>query len=130
MRRRLFLGRIAAIIGMGVAAPVAQAVTQRHIELQRSPLAGFQYHQGEIVWSLLAVGSPVNLVREADNLYDARAVRVEWQGRKIGYVPRVDNAAVSQLLDRGESLSATITALALSENPWERIEFAVYLTVG
>lgn len=75
----------------------------------------------------MAVGSLVDLVREADNPYDARAVRVGWQGQKIGYVPRTDNAAISQLLDRGEPVSAMITALISSANPWERIGFAIYL---
>jgi len=26
------------------------------VELQRSPVAGFQYHQGETIWPLLTVG--------------------------------------------------------------------------
>jgi HIRAN domain len=67
-------------------------------------------------------------VREADNRYDARAVRVEWQGQKLGYVPRLDNASVSHLLDSGAAaLSAEITVLQASNNPWERIALAVYL---
>lgn len=127
MNRRLFLERFAAIIGMGVATPMAVAAPRRQIELQRSPVAGFQYHQGEAIWPALVVGAPVDLVREAGNIYDTRAVRVEWQGQKLGYVPRIDNAAVSQLLDRGEAVSAAITSLCMSANPWERIEFAVYL---
>lgn len=127
MRRRLFLERFFAIIGMGVAAPMATAAPRRRIELQRSPVAGFQYHQGEAVWPALVVGTPVDLVREADNPYDDRAVCVEWHGQKLGYVPRIDNAAVSQLLDRGQAVSAAITALSVSANPWDRIEFAVYL---
>ncbi len=127
MSRRLFLERVAALIGISIAAPAARAAVIRKVELHRSPVAGFQYHQGDAIWSLLAVGSIVDLVREADNPYDARAVRVEWQGQKLGYVPRIDNAAVSQLLDRCEAVSAAITGLSISANPWERIEFAVYL---
>lgn len=58
------------------------------------------------------------LVREADNRHDDRAARVEWQGHKLGYIPRLDNAAVSQLLDCGERLEAVIAGLAESGNPW------------
>ncbi len=89
--------------------------------LQLSPVAGFQYHHGETLWPQLAVGQPLQLVREADNRYDSRAVRVEWQGYKLGYIPRLDNSAVSQLLDRGERLEAVIARLAESGNPWERV---------
>ena len=89
--------------------------------MQHSPLAGFQYHNGEALWPQLAVGQTLQLVREADNHYDGRAVRVEWQGYKLGYIPRLDNAAVSQLLDRGEMLEAVIERMEESNNPWERI---------
>lgn len=129
MDRRAFIERIAALAGLGAAAPVVQAATAtQEIELQRSPVAGFQYHQGERVWPMLTLGAALELVREPANSFDARAVRVDWQGHKIGYVPRIDNAAVSQLLDRGQRLSARITALTASGNPWKRVEFAVFLT--
>lgn len=95
--------------------------------MQKSPVAGFQYHQGEAVWAQLGVGMRLDLVREADNVHDGRAVRVDWQGHKIGYLPRIDNAAVSQLLDRGERLATEIVALRTSRNPWDRVELAVFL---
>jgi hypothetical protein len=127
MSRRSFLERIAALVGTSIAAPVVHAAAIRTIELQRSPLAGFQYHRGETVWPLLAVGAALELVREPDNAYDSRAVRVDWQGQKLGYVPRIDNAAVSHLLDGGQAVSAEIVSLQPSDNPWERIELAVHL---
>jgi hypothetical protein len=127
MSRRLFLERVAALIGISIAVPAARAAVIRKVELQRSPVAGFQYHQGEAIWPLLMVGTSLSLVREPENPHDPRAVRIDWQGQKLGYMPRIDNAAASQLLDRGESVSAAITALNVSANPWERIEFAVYL---
>lgn len=50
MNRRLFIERIAALVGLGIAVPPVQASGLRRIELHRSPVAGFQYHQGEAVW--------------------------------------------------------------------------------
>lgn len=52
-------------------------------------------------------------------------MRVNWQGHKLGYVLRLDNTAVSQLLDRGGRLGAVIVKLAESSNPWDRIEVEV-----
>lgn len=127
MNRRLFLERIAALIGISVAAPVARAAAPRKVELQRSPVAGFQYHQGEAIWPLLTVGAFLSLVREPGNAHDPRAVRVDWQGQKLGYVPRIDNAAVSHLLDAGHALHAEIVTLRDSDNPWDRVEFAIFL---
>ncbi len=128
MSRRSFLGWIAALAGSSIAAPLAQATTIRTTELQRSPLAGFQYHRGEAVWPLLVVGAALDLVREPDNAHDSRAVRVDWQGQKLGYVPRIDNAAVSHLLDGGQAVTARIVTLRQSDNPWERVELAVHLS--
>ena len=127
MSRRLFLKRIAALVGLGAAAPVTQASPAQPIELQRSKLAGFQYHQGEVVWSMLTVGTALNLIREPDNRHDARAVRVDWQGHKLGYVPRIDNAAISHLLDNGRAVRAEIAVLQVSDDPWKRIQLAIFI---
>lgn len=127
MNRRLFLERIAALVGISVAAPAARAAASRRVELQRSPVAGFQYHQGEAIWPSLTVGALLSLVREPGNAHDPRAVRVDWQGQKLGYVPRIDNAAVSHLLDAGHVLHAEIVTLRDSDNPWDRVEFAIFL---
>jgi hypothetical protein len=127
MSRRLFLERVAALIGISIATPVACAAALRKVELQRSPVAGFQYHQGEAIWPLLMVGASLSLVREPGNAYDPRAIRVDWQGQKLGYVPRIDNAAASHLLDAGHVLHAEIVTLRDSDNPWNRVEFAIFL---
>ena len=128
MNRRLFIERIATLVGLGAVIPQAQAAGSRRIELQRSPVAGFQYHRGESVWSNLRAGDGVTLVREPNNAFDPRAVRIDWHGNKLGYVPRTDNAAVSHLLDHGHGVSAEIVSLKESDNPWDRIDFAVYLS--
>ena len=127
MSRRLFLERLAALVGVSITTPPALASVGRPIELQRSPVAGFQYHQGEAIWPLLMIGASLDLVREPENAYDQRAVRVDWRGQKLGYVPRIDNAAVSHLLDSGQRISAAIISLQESSNPWDRVEFAVHL---
>ena len=127
MNRRLFITRIAELLGIGLASPAARAETAPLVELQRSPVAGFQYHQGEALWPLLAVGATLALVREPKNAYDPRAVRIDWQGQKLGYLPRIDNAAVSHLLDNGQTLDATIVSLQASSDPWQRIAIAIRL---
>jgi hypothetical protein len=57
------------------------------------------------------------------------AVRVEWQGHKLGYAPRADNQALARFMDRGSQAEARITRLKKSRNPWQRIEFEVYLDI-
>ena len=97
--------------------------------VQRSPLAGSQYYAANAVWTRIRVGDRLTLVREADNRHDRRAVRVEWQGQQLGYVPRAENHAVSHALDAGERLEGRVLHLRDDPDPWRRVEFEVYLVL-
>lgn len=121
--------RLAWLLLAWVWAQPLYAQISAHILLQDSPLAGFQYHAGKTLWSQMQVGDALDLVREPDNPHDARAVRVEWQGRTIGYVPRRENAAVARLLDRGQALTARIVQLAEVRDPWSRVRFEILIPV-
>jgi hypothetical protein len=103
----------------------ARADTEAHILLQDSPLAGFQYHEGKKLWEDMKVGDALVLVREPDNPYDTKAIRVEWHGHKLGYVPRRENADIARLMDKGTRLEARISRLLESRDPWQRIRFEI-----
>lgn len=119
---------IPATSPVAASTPVTESV--RLIELQRSAVAGFQYYHGEMVWEFLREGDKLQLVAEPTNTHDARAVRVLWHGLQLGYVPRVDNAAICHLLKAGQTLQAQLMRRRDSDNPWDRLEFAVYLKVA
>src|SRR5258706_8360173 len=95
--------------------------------VQSSPLAGFRYGEAAAVMPELQHGASLDLVREEGNPHDPNAVRVEWRGRKLGYVPRRENAAIAWGLDRGTPLRARVSRLAEHPNPARRIEFEVYI---
>ena len=120
MNRRSFLSTLTALLGAGGASAAT-------LSLGGQSNTGFQYHDGETVWSQLRVADALQLIREAENVHDPRAVRVEWQGHILGYVPRLDNATISHLLDHQQNLLAYITALEESRNPWQRVTFSVHL---
>ena len=95
--------------------------------VQSSPLAGFRYGEGAEVWPLLREGYALDLVPEPGNPHDPDAVRVEWRGRKLGYVPRRQNAALAWGMQRGTPLRARLSRLGEHPNPARRIEFEVYI---
>ena len=72
------------------------------------------------------VGDALTLVREPDNLYDANAVSVEWNGHKLGYIPRKENEAVARQIDRANRLQARITKLHYYRNHRRKLEFEVF----
>lgn len=122
---------LAAALAVSLAAALPLAAQERspsvRLLVQSAPLAGFRYHAAGEVWSELRVGDSLELLREADNPHDANAVAVAWRGRKLGYVPRRDNAALAWGIDRGERLRARISRLSAHPNPARRIEFEVFI---
>lgn len=106
--------------GFACAQPTVRLV------VQSSALAGFRYHAAAEVWDELHVGDALAMARERDNPHDPHAVSLSWRGRKLGYVPRRENATLAWGLDRGEPLRARISRLAQHPNPARRIEFEVY----
>ena len=126
MKRRTFFQRLFGGLGLAAVNPIV-AAEDRSVLIQESPVAGFQFHSGDTVWSSLSVGDPLALMREPDNSHDTSAVAVYYQNHKLGYVPRGENSAIAQMLDRGERLEATIIKLSEGEDPWERIRFKISL---
>jgi D-sedoheptulose 7-phosphate isomerase len=80
--------------------------------VQSSPLAGFRYAEAAAVCRAQARRFARPGARSG-NPHDPNAVRVEWRGRKLGYVPRRQNAAIAWGLDRG-------TAAARAREPARR----------
>lgn len=121
------LGRGFLIAVLCCACSLQAARVTARILVQSSPLAGFQYYQGKELWEQMKIGDALALIREPDNAHDPLAVRVEWNGHKLGYVPRKENEAVARQLDRGNRLQARIVRLTRHRDPWKRIEFEVFL---
>jgi len=88
-------------------------------------IAGYQYHAGPSLEEELRVGEPLTLVREPENPHDPFAVRLDWQGRNLGYLPRNENAEIARLLDAGEALVASIAGIDREAEPWERVRVRV-----
>lgn len=120
-------GLVAVALFVCLSVASAQETAQVRILVQASPLAGFQFHDGKRLWTQLNVGDALELVREPDNPYDRHAVRVEWRGHKLGYVPRLENKAVARQLDYGNRLAARITRLTRHRDPWKRVELEIFL---
>lgn len=117
-----------ALLAFGfVIGGVGVSAQQVRILVQSSPLAGFQYHDGASLWPALKTGDPLTLRREPDNRHDANAIRIEWQGHMLGYLPRKENQTVAAEMDRGSKLEARIARLKEVADPWQRILVDVYV---
>jgi hypothetical protein len=114
---------------LGLALSHAALAGEVRILVQSSPLAGFRYYAGEALWHEMREGDRLTMVREADNEHDGNAVRIEWRGQKLGYLPRAQNRAVAAAMDNGEAVDARIAKLRRHRNPWQRVLIEVFVVL-
>jgi hypothetical protein len=115
------------VLALLAALTAPAAAAEARIIVQESPLAGFQYYEGRALWDMIRVGDPLRLVREPQNPHDANAVRIEWRGEMLGYLPRRENADVARQMDLGAPVKARVVRLTEARNPWHRVRFEVYV---
>jgi hypothetical protein len=97
------------------------------ILVQTSTVAGLTHHEAKLVWAQLKAGDALVLMRERGNAHDDNAVRVEWNGHVLGYLPRSENEAIARQIDRGNCLQARIVQLGRYRNNRRRLAVQVYL---
>jgi hypothetical protein len=120
------VARLLALLAVFVHVGSGHAQTSE-ILLQTSLTAGLAHHEAKAVWEQLKPGDVLVLAREPSNQHDPNAVRVEWNGHILGYLPRNDNEAVARQIDRGNRLQARIIQLGKYRNHRRRLEVEVYL---
>ncbi len=72
----------------------------------------------------------LDLTAEPDNPHDYYAVRIEWRGRKLGYVPRSDNRQLNRLLRQGAKLRGEVLESDPQAVVCEMLKVGVELEVG
>lgn len=124
--RRGFLGLIGALAGTQLGR-VVHAEQAKYFVLNDTHIAGFQFHDGPGVLWAMREGETVKLVAEPDNRHDKWAVRIERQGKHIGYLPRKQNHAVSRLLQQGCKVRCKITNVDREAAPWRAVKVQAYI---
>jgi HIRAN domain len=119
---------LSGIASRGIANDHAP-VTAR-IVLQNVATAGLRHHDAKEVWAELRVGDSISLVREQNNAHDPDAVRVDWKGRVMGYLPRDANRFIARLLDRGNDIRAHISLIDKYRNHRRKLEIEIFSAVA
>ena len=113
-----------------LAMPANAAETSAFMVVRDSPLAGFRYNDGRFVWDEMRIGDTLMLAREPGNPFDTNAIRVEWNGRKIGYVPRQQNGALARVLDAGAAIEGRIIELVKHRNGRHLISYDLWVPLA
>jgi hypothetical protein len=125
--RRLTRWMAATGFAACVTLPHADDSLEAYLLVQVCFVTGFEHYDGKRVFSRMQVGDRLRLQRETGNPHDGNAVRVEWQGYKVGYVPRNSNEGIARQLDFGNRLRARVIRLSRHRDPNRRIEMEIFL---
>ena len=79
-------------------------------------IAGSSYCDACVLWEL-QVGTYFDLMLEPDNPYDKNAVKLTYNGEKIGYVAKQDQLAFVSCLKLKRKIYGVITAIKKDEHP-------------
>ena len=88
-------------------------------------IAGVKFHPGAVdLISKLEVGEDLELVPEPDNKYDPNAIKIEYGGFLLGYVPKKLSAEISALMEIEET-ECLVQDLNPNGPTWEMCEVVV-----
>lgn len=101
---------------------------EQNIFLFDTHVAGTTFIEGiEELASHLSIDDRLDFFREPDNPYDDRAIVIKnFDGVKVGYVPKEDNVVFSRLMDAGKLLFGKISFKEI-KGDWLKLDIKIYL---
>ncbi|WOG27889.1 HIRAN domain-containing protein [Endozoicomonas sp. 8E] len=90
--------------GFGLVHPFDNALQPFELITE---VAGFR-HEAEVTQDDIAIDAPVQFVAEPDNVYDNQAIRIELNGRELGYVDRGRLSLFHRLLNAGHDITGSV----------------------
>ncbi len=117
---------LAGLLGLPLLSrQAAAAPLRREFVIEEFHIAGFQYHDGPQVLPSLSEGQELRLVNEPENPHDDKAVRLEYAGHHLGYVPRTRNRPIFRLVAQDAPLRVVAVHVNQDREPW----FAVWVRI-
>lgn len=97
----------------------------RHILLFACGVAGFAHYEGADILDKIRDGDSVAIRPEPDNKYDPFAIALFWEGKKLGYVPRVSTALIHRFIKANLKVEGQVEHTVNSSNPNERVVVSI-----
>ena len=95
--------------GFGIGTPFTREIRLKSMQA----IVGMRFQGGALdLIRDLKPGSRITFIHELENQYDRNAVMaLDEQGRKLGYIPRMENAILSALMDAGKYIYGIVTKI-------------------
>lgn len=79
--------------------------------------ASFRPAEAKEIIKQLSIGDTVDLVADPENQHDSSAVKVEYDGIHLGFIPAAENSAPFNFLLSGDDLPGTVIAFESTLKP-------------
>lgn len=92
-------------------------------------LAGATYYDLALCFQNLQIGTKLKAKLEAENKFDARAVAIYYEDKKLGFIPRNENRLFFKLLTIGYSdiFELMIQRIDATEDPENQLQIVAHL---
>ena len=90
-------------------------------------IAGYAYYQGERVIDQLKQGCKLDLIREPENPYDNKAIAIYFKNHKLGFIPRINNKVIANIMDQKIEVFAKILKIKPENNDWDKVRVEVVM---
>ena len=93
-------------------------------------VAGFQRYDGMMVLGDIKPGTILAMEPEPDNPYDSEAIKLAFNGVKLGYMPKEKNglAALLAFYGHGDVLECRVTQVDPTAEPWKQVRVSLFVT--
>jgi len=94
-------------------------------------LAGRKFHDADLVWNDLKIGTPLRLERDMQNPHDPNAVQVifnkEGEDYLLGFIPRSENQQIAAFLEMGWTnvFDCSISKLNPDTHPEQQVQLTI-----
>lgn len=89
-------------------------------------VAGYRYYDGVSIEDSLMEGKIVQFKREPGCAHDPKAVEIYSGGKKLGYIPKKDNASIASLMDQGITIRGKIQKRNFDDQLRKRIKISAF----
>lgn len=113
---------LAALASGGISIQVLP----KEILVLQTIVAGTSFTNANTFENKLYKNVALQMKREPKNKYDAFAIVLLLNNKKVGYLPKDKNEVIARLLDAGKSFVTKITEKEM-EGSWMKIEVDVFL---
>lgn len=92
-------------------------------------LAGATFYELPSCFQKLQIGTVLNAKLETDNKFDARAVAIYFEDKKLGFIPRNENRIFFKLLTIGytDIFELMIQKIDPTEHPENQLQIVAHL---